>query len=67
MTIIFHIDLNSFFASCEIAKNPSLKNKPIVVAGNSRRGIVTTASYEARKYGIIPQCRYFKQLSYVKA
>ena len=52
MTIIFHIDLNSFFASCEIAKNPSLKNKPIVVAGNSRRGIVTTASYEARKYGI---------------
>lgn len=52
MKIIFHIDLNSFFASCEIAKNPELKNKPIVVGGNSRRGIVTTASYEARKYGI---------------
>lgn len=52
MTIIFHIDLNAFFASCEVAQNPNLKNKPVVVAGNSRRGIITTASYEARKYGI---------------
>lgn len=52
MPVIFHIDLNSFFASCEIARNPSLKGKPIVVGGNSRRGVITTASYEARKYGI---------------
>ncbi len=52
MPIIFHIDLNAFFASCEIARNPSLKDKPIVIGGTSRRSIVSTASYEARKYGI---------------
>ncbi|MCD7840665.1 MAG: DNA polymerase IV, partial [Erysipelotrichaceae bacterium] len=52
MQIIFHIDLNAFFASAEVTQNPSLKGKPIVVAHDSRRGIVSTASYEARKYGI---------------
>ena len=52
MQVIFHIDLNAFYANAEIAVNPSLKNKPIVVAGDSRRSIITTASYEARKYGI---------------
>ncbi len=52
--IIFHIDMNAFFASCEIAKNPSLKGIPIVVAHDEplRKSIVLTASYEARKYGI---------------
>ena len=52
--VIFHIDMNAFFASCEIAANPSLKGKPIVVAHNDpfRRSIILTASYEARKYGI---------------
>jgi DNA polymerase-4 len=44
--------MNAFFASAEIAENPSLKGKPVVVAGNSRRGIILTASYEARKYGL---------------
>lgn len=52
MPIIFHIDLNSFFASCEVARNPSLADKPVVVAGNSRRGVITTASYAARRFGI---------------
>ncbi|MFQ9922321.1 MAG: DNA polymerase IV [Beduini sp.] len=52
MPIIFHIDLNSFYASCEIARNPSLADKPVVIAGNSRRGVITTASYSARKYGV---------------
>jgi DNA polymerase-4 len=51
--IIFHIDLNAFFASCEIADNPDLLGKPVVVAPESkRRGIVLTASYEARKFGV---------------
>ena len=52
--IIFHIDMNAFFASCEIANDPSLKNLPIVVAHDEplRKSIVLTASYEARKFGI---------------
>lgn len=52
--IIFHIDMNCFFAACEIAQNPELKGLPIVVARDDvfRNGIILTASYEARKYGI---------------
>lgn len=52
MAIVFHIDLNSFFASCEIAKDPSLKDKPLVVAGESNRSVISTASYKARELGI---------------
>lgn len=52
MQIIFHIDLNAFFVSAEITLNPHLKNKPVVVCKSSKRSIITTASYEARKYGI---------------
>lgn len=52
MQIIFHIDLDAFFASAEVINNPSLKGKPLVVSGTSRRSIVSTASYEARKFGI---------------
>ncbi|MER2071559.1 MAG: DNA polymerase IV, partial [Psychrobacillus sp.] len=52
--IIFHLDMNSFYASVEQAHNPSLKGKPIAVAGNpkERRGILVTCSYEARARGI---------------
>jgi DNA polymerase-4 len=52
--IIFHIDLNQFFASCAIIKEPYLKDKVFVVGGNAafRRGVISTASYQARKYGI---------------
>lgn len=50
--VIFHIDLNSFFASAEILLNPSLKGKPIVVAHDGSRSVVSTASYEARAFGI---------------
>lgn len=47
-----HIDINQFFAAATVLLEPSLKNKPLIIAGSSRRGIVSTASYEARKYGI---------------
>lgn len=52
--IIFHIDLNAFFASCEMVKRPDLKAKPLVITGrkNSKRGIVVTSNYEARKFGV---------------
>lgn len=53
--IIFHVDANSFFASCEIARDPSLQKKPVVVAGDpkERKGIVLAASYVAKQqFGI---------------
>lgn len=49
---IFHVDMDAFFASVEELDKPWLKNKPMVVAGKSNRGVVTTANYEARKYGL---------------
>jgi DNA polymerase-4 len=52
--IIFHIDLNAFYASCAMIKEPYLRNKVFVVGGpgSSVRGVISTASYKARKYGI---------------
>src|SRR5699024_13852 len=52
--VIFHIDMNCFYASVEVAHNPKLKGKPIAIAGNprERRGIVVTSSYEARAQGV---------------
>lgn len=50
--VYFHIDLNAFFASCEELLDPSLKGKPLVVGGKSRRSVISTANYEAREYGI---------------
>lgn len=49
---ILHIDMDAFYASVEERDNPNLKGKPLIVGGNSRHGIVTTANYEARKYGV---------------
>ncbi len=52
--LIFHIDMNSFFASCEQVLNPELKKKPLIVGGDpkTRRGIVLAASYDAKAYGV---------------
>ena len=50
--VIFHIDLNAFFASCEMAHDETLRDKPIGIGGTSNRGVLSTANYEARKYGV---------------
>jgi len=49
---IMHIDMDAFFASVEENDNPKLKGFPVIVGGLSKHGIVTTANYEARKYGV---------------
>jgi DNA polymerase IV len=50
--IIAHFDLDSFFVSVEYLRDPSLKGKAVIVGGSRERGIVTTCSYEARKFGV---------------
>jgi len=52
--VILHIDMNAFYASVEMAHQPSLKGKPLAIAGNpyERKGIVVTSSYEARAKGV---------------
>ena len=52
--VIFLVDMNAFFISCEMTKNPDLVGKPAAVAGDplKRTGIILAANYEARKYGV---------------
>ena len=51
-TIITHMDLDSFFVSVERLKNSALNGKPVIIGGNSDRGVVASCSYEARSFGI---------------
>src|SRR5712664_3109540 len=54
--IILHCDLDAFYPSCEIHRDPSLKGKPLIVGADPKngkgRGVVTSCSYEARKFGV---------------
>lgn len=51
-TFIAHFDIDAFYASVAIRDDPSLRGKPVAIAGSSRRAVVLTASYEARPYGV---------------
>lgn len=58
---IFHLDMDAFFASIEILKNPQLKGLPVIVGGHpDSRGVVSTCSYEARAFGIHSAMSLFK-------
>ncbi len=59
---IIHIDMDCFYAAIEEREDPSLKGRPVAVGGSSRRGVLTTANYEARKYGCRSAMPVFKAL-----
>src|SRR5215212_10749848 len=50
--VIAHLDMDAFYVACELLRRPELKGKPVIVAGQGPRAVVTTASYEARRFGV---------------
>jgi DNA polymerase-4 len=50
--VVVHMDCDAFYATVELLRRPELAGKPVIVAGSGPRAVVTTASYEARRYGV---------------
>src|SRR3954452_10443843 len=50
--VIVHMDCDAFYATVELLRRPELVGKPVIVAGSGARAVVTTASSEARRYGV---------------
>ena len=51
-SVLFHIDLNAFFANAEMLRHPEYKGKPLAIGSLSSRSVLATANYEARKFGV---------------
>jgi DNA polymerase-4 len=62
MRKILHIDMDCFYAAIEERENPELRGRPLAVGGSSRRGVLTTANYEARRFGCRSAMPVFKAL-----
>ncbi len=50
--VIAHLDMDAFYVACELKRRPELRGRPVIVAGSGPRAVVTTASYEARRFGV---------------